>query len=279
MKGRRRKSGPSDARDEVLYGFHAVVEMLSAGRRAVRRIHLDDAADSRRSRGITEMAASRHIAVDRCSRTVLDKMAGSHHHQGVAARVGPFPMQTEKQLLRRVQEADACFLLMLDQVQDPHNLGALVRSAHCAGVDAVVITRHRSAGPTPVVSRVSAGALEHMAVVTATNLVSLVGRLKSAGVWIAGLDGGAERHLFTTDLTGSLALVIGGEQSGIRPLVKSHCDFHLAIPHVGDFNSLNASAAGAVAMFEVYRQRHYPDGDVAQPKRSFQMDLTGEEDR
>jgi 23S rRNA (guanosine2251-2'-O)-methyltransferase len=151
-------------------------------------------------------------------------------------------------------------LLLLDQIVDVQNLGSLIRTALCAGAKGVVITRKRAAHPSPAVSKASAGALEHLPVARVANMTEAIKQLKNTGFWIVGLGGRSGRSLFEVDLTGPLALVIGGEQKGIRPLVRRHCDFLAAIPQQGPLDSLNASAAGAVALFEAVRQRRAARG-------------------
>jgi len=146
-------------------------------------------------------------------------------------------------------------LLLLDNIVDPHNLGALIRTSLCVGIDGVIITKDRSALPTPAVSRSSAGALEHISLTLATNMVSTINLLKKKGIWIVGMDKAAKTPIFSFDFSGSIAIVIGGEEKGIRPLVKKHCDFATSIPQEGPVTSLNASVAGAVVMYEAFRQR------------------------
>jgi len=157
--------------------------------------------------------------------------------------------------LADLPEKPDLFLLLADSISDTHNLGALIRTALCAGVDGVIIPKDRAAAPLPSVSRASAGALEHMPVVQVTNLVNTIAELKEKGMWIAGMAADADQSLFESNLTGPLALVIGGEEKGIRPLVRKHCDFLIRIPQEGQIDSLNASVAGAVVMYEAYRQR------------------------
>ena len=147
------------------------------------------------------------------------------------------------------------FLLLLDHIVDPHNLGALLRTAFCAGLDGVVITKDRSAQPSPAVSKASAGTMEHISLTRVTNMVSTIKTLKESGLWVAGLDKHIGQSIYTSDLTGPMALVIGSEEKGIRPLVRKHCDLMIAIPQIGDVDSLNASVAGGVVMYEIYRQR------------------------
>ena len=155
---------------------------------------------------------------------------------------------------------------MLDSILDPQNLGGLIRTAVCAGVDAVILPKDRSATPSPAVSKASAGALEHARVIQATNLVRSMALLKEAGIWITGLDRAGDPSIFQSDFNGPVALVVGGEEKGIRPLVKKHCDFLATIPQQGPIDSLNASAAGAVAIYEAFRQRHLDKTDGQQPR-------------
>jgi 23S rRNA (guanosine2251-2'-O)-methyltransferase len=152
--------------------------------------------------------------------------------------------------------------LLLDHLQDPHNLGAVIRTAYCAGADGVVLPQDRAAAPHPSVSKASAGALEHMPVARVPNLVHAMQQLKKNGLWMVGLDETAAPSLFACDLKISLGLIVGGEEKGLRMLVKRHCDFLVSIPHARPFNSLNASVAAALAIFEAYRQRSQTDGDV-----------------
>ncbi len=144
---------------------------------------------------------------------------------------------------------------MLDNVLDPQNLGAIIRTALCVGVDSIVLPKDRSAPPTPSVSRASAGALEHIKLTQVTNLVNAIKDCKKKGLWIYGLQKEAEQSIYTTDLSGSIAIVLGGEQKGIRPLVKRNCDFLVSIPQQGPMDSLNASVAASIAMYESFRQR------------------------
>ena len=147
------------------------------------------------------------------------------------------------------------FLLLLDNIMDPNNLGALIRTALCVGVNGVIIPKDRSAQPTPTVSKVSAGALEHISLSRVTNMANTIKMLKENGLWIAGMDKISTESIFTCDMKAFSAIVIGGEEKGIRPLVKKQCDMLLSIPQTGPLDSLNASAAGAVVMYEAFRQR------------------------
>lgn len=186
----------------------------------------------------------------------FNSLGGRGEHQGVAARVGAYPVAVLSDLLAQAQSRGGNhFLLILDSITDPQNLGAILRTALCTGIDGVIIPKDRSAPPTPAVSRASAGALEHILLARVPNLVQAAKQLKENRVWIYGLEKRADQSIFATDLTGSMAIVIGGEQSGIRPLLKKNCDFLVSIPQQGPLDSLNASAAGAVVLYESYRQR------------------------
>jgi 23S rRNA (guanosine2251-2'-O)-methyltransferase len=187
----------------------------------------------------------------------LQTIAGAVSHQGIAARVTAYPLVDVADLLEAAKSADRPpLLLLLDHIVDPHNLGAIIRTAVCAGIDAVIIPKDRSAHPSPAVSKVSAGALEYIRVALVNNLVRVVRSLKEREWWIVGLDQNAGQSLYHADLTGAIALVIGGEEKGIRALVKQNCDFLISIPQTGKVAALNASVAGAIVMYESYRQRY-----------------------
>ncbi len=242
---------------EIIYGIHPVFEALRAGRRKFHRILLSpNAASSRRMEKLREFAATRNIPIGNSSAPKLERAAQSEHHQGVVARVSPFPLTTLAEVLDATQvRAVGRFLIILDNLTDPQNLGAIIRSALAVDVDAILLPKDRSAGPTPVVSKTSAGALEHARLVRVTNVAATMRQLRESGCWLYGLEPEAENSIYSADFTGSVALVIGGEEKGVRPLVKKNCDLLLSIPQSGPVESLNASVAAAVAMYEVYRQR------------------------
>jgi len=240
---------------EILYGFHPVNEALRAGRRTIETIWVADGKSSRRIEDFAEQAVAHNIPLKRIRSSRLTTLAGTDMHQGICARVTGFPYLDLGEILDRVGRSFHPCLLLLDSILDPHNLGALIRTAYCAGVDGVVIPKDRSATPTPAVSRISAGALEHTRLIRVTNLVTTISILKSAGLWVAGLDRSSGNTLYSIDLTGSLAIVVGSEEKGIRRLVKKQCDVLIAIPQLGSVDSLNASVAGGVVMYEAFRQR------------------------
>jgi 23S rRNA (guanosine2251-2'-O)-methyltransferase len=240
---------------ELLYGVHPVLEALSAGRRVFHELFLLDGGISQRVETIARKAASQKIPLRRVKSARLKRMTRDEHHQGVAARVGPYPIVDLVTLMTPVATTAAQrSMVLLDTIADPQNLGAIVRTALGVGAAGVVICRDRAAAPTPAVSRASAGALEHVRLVRVTNMAAAIRTLQRAGWWVFGMDHNAETSVFGVDLTGPVAIVIGGEEKGIRPLVKRACDMLLSIPQSGPVGSLNASAAAAVALYAVFCQ-------------------------
>lgn len=243
------------ARD-VLYGIHPVREAIRAGRRRIHSVILTADKLPQRLMEIRDLAWERNIPVKTAPVDQLRTQAKTGRHQGVVAECDPYgALAPEVLWAARETGAPSPFILVADSITDPMNLGALLRTALAVGVHAVVTPKDRCAPPTPVVSSASAGALEHIRLVQAVNLVRTLQALKEKGFWIFGLDHRARQDCYHTDFTGPSALVIGGEGSGIRPLVKKNCDHLVSIPQEGAVSSLNASVAGAVVMYEAYRQR------------------------
>ena len=244
---------------ELLYGFHPVREALAAGRRRVFKIYIDKDKRSGRLGRLESLAKTKGVQRKQVARGDFKSLTGTTDHQGAAAVVSPYPQAAVLDILQSDRDKGPHFLLMLDNVQDPQNLGAIVRTALCAGIQGVIVPKDRSAPPTPAVSKASSGALEHTKLVRVTNLVQTIKICKNNGLWIIGLQKEAAQSIYTADLSGSIAMVIGGEQKGIRHLVKQNCDLLASIPQLGTLNSLNASAAAAVAMYEALRQRNSPN--------------------
>jgi len=238
-------------KSEILFGIHPVLESLRAGRRKIERLFAMSKASSPRIREILAEAERRRLPVSGIDGPGLDSLTQKGHHQGVAVRPSTYPLLATDDLL----DPPPPFLLLMDSIQDTQNMGALVRTALCAGVTGIIIPKDRQAPPSPAVSRASAGALAHARMAQATNLATVMAMLKKQGIWIFGLDGASDASLFQSELTGPLALVVGGEERGLRPLLKKNCDHLVAIPQAGPLDSLNASVAGAVAMYEAFRQR------------------------
>ncbi|MDX9787005.1 MAG: 23S rRNA (guanosine(2251)-2'-O)-methyltransferase RlmB [Desulfobacterales bacterium] len=240
---------------ELLYGHHPVREALKASRRKIHLLYLSREAAS--SHAILALAEQQHIPVERVTGDKIQSLTRTDKHQGLCAVVDGFPLTSDTELFNTMsQTGKPAFFLVIDGVLDPHNLGALIRSALAVGVGMVITPQDRSVPPTAAVSKASAGALEHIRLARVTNLSRTIDALKEKGLWVFGLDRAAARQLYDTDMTVPTALVVGGEEKGIRPLVKKHCDGLVSIPQLGPLNSLNASVAGAVAMYEVLRQRN-----------------------
>lgn len=240
---------------EILYGLNPVREALRGNRKAFELFVQQSGSDQRIAR-VAKLAEERGVAVHRRERVDLERMARSSHHQGLVLLVEPFVYTELEQFIADQQQGcNRLFLLALDGIQDPQNLGALIRSAACAGVQAVLIPKDRACGVTPVVEKTSAGGVERVAVIQVTNLVDGLKLLKKAGCWCFGLDAAAGKSIYQADFSGDLVLVVGGEGDGIRPLVRKNCDLLLSIPHYGGVASLNASVAGGIVMFEAARQR------------------------
>ena len=245
-------------KEDILYGINPVREALRGNRKAFELFVQTGGTDQRIAK-LATLAEEKGIAVRRRERADLERLAGNPHHQGVVLKVAPFVYAELEEFLFNHQESEGgLFLLVLDGIQDPQNLGALIRSAACAGVQGVIIPKDRACGMTPVVEKASAGAVETIPVIQVTNLVQTLERLKQAGCWIFGLAGEANKDIYQADYRGNLALVVGSEGEGIRPLVRKHCDLLLAIPHYGGISSLNASVAGGIVLFEAARQRCTP---------------------
>jgi 23S rRNA (guanosine2251-2'-O)-methyltransferase len=242
---------------EILYGRQPVREALRAGHRHLYRLSLAGAGRGPVVDEITALARQAGVSIQRTDRRGLDALCAEANHQGVALEVSGYPYAALPDLLAVARErTEAPFLLLLDHLQDPQNLGSLLRTAEAAGAHGAVIPRRRAASVTPAVVRASAGASEHLAVAQVTNLARTLAELKEAGLWIAGLEGSPEaERLHEADLTGPLGLVVGSEGQGMARLIRERCDFLLSLPMRGQIESLNAAVAGAIALYEVRRQR------------------------
>lgn len=245
------------AQREWIYGRNPVHEALRARRRHVYEIKVAVGSDER---GLLErvisIAQSRKVPLVRVARDELEHVHGNH--QGVIAAVAPYPYTSLEDILERADRAgEAPWILILDRLQDPQNVGALLRTAEAVGVHGVVMPSRQSVGVTPAVVRASAGACEHLAI-TRMNLVQAIEALKKSDVWIAGLENSPQAGFIDeVPLQGAAALVLGSEGQGMRRLVSEACDFRLRIPMRGQVESLNASVAGAIALYTLWRQRGY----------------------
>ena len=242
--------------DEIVYGLHAVRALLESRPAAVRRITLQAGRSDKRITELVELARERNVLLETRPVAELDQLSAGGVHQGVLARVEAAKPLDEDELLIRLDGATKPpLVLVLDGVQDPHNLGACLRSADGAGAVAVVVPRDRAVGLTPVVRKVAAGAAETVPFVQVTNLARFLRGLKDAGLWIVGADDDAPIFHYGADLKGPLAVVMGAEGTGMRRLTREHCDQVVKFPMLGGVSSLNVSVATGIVLYEALRQR------------------------
>ncbi len=243
---------------QSLYGRNAVREALRAARRTFYRLLL--AEGMRRDEGVRELyrlASERGCPVEEQPRGAIARAARSGEHQGVVLEAGPYPYVDLDEILAAVREAgNEALVLVLDRVQDPQNLGTLLRTAEAAGVQGVVLPEREAAGVSPAVVKASAGACEHLAIARVTNLARALATLQKAGLWAIGLETDAQATLYTEiDWDRPLALVVGSEGFGLRRLIRERCDSLARLPMRGQVASLNAAVAGSVALYEILRYR------------------------
>lgn len=244
---------------QTIYGLHAVRTMLQRHPERVTAVRVAERRDDPRAREIDELARQRQIPVQRVDAQVLKQKLGDAAHQGVVADIRPLPPWTEDDLLAALQapaqDGRAPLILALDGVQDPHNLGACLRTADACGALGVVVPRDRAAHVTPVVRKVAVGAAETTPVVTVTNLVRTLKILKEAGLWVIGADAAAPKRADQVDLKGGVVLVLGAEGAGLRHLTAQTCDWMVRLPQLGAVESLNVSVAAGMLLYEAVRQR------------------------
>ncbi len=242
--------------DSLLVGIHPVAAALAAAPQQVRTIWIAAESHNPRVVELEQAARTAGIAVERRARRDLDRRSGPSRHQDVLAWYQAVNRHGEGDIATLLENIDGSpLILVLDGVQDPHNLGACLRSADAAGVHFVVVPSDKASGITPVVRRAAAGAAETLPIVTVTNLARVLRQLKEAGVWLVGTSDQARASLYDTDLSGPTGLVMGAEGRGLRRLTAEHCDYLVSIPMAGSVGSLNVSVATAVCLFEAVRQR------------------------
>jgi 23S rRNA (guanosine2251-2'-O)-methyltransferase len=241
----------------IIYGRQPVLAALRQGRAPLEEVLVAEGVGGRFLAELRDLARAAGVRLRQTPRPALDRLCRSAHHQGVAARRAVFAYQDLEEVLQRLKGLpEPALLVAADSLTDPMNLGNLCRSAVAAGAHGLIIPKDRAAGVTPAVIKAAAGALEVLPVCRVTNLADALQRLKEADLWVVGAEAGAPRSLYDTPLTMPLTLVIGGEDTGIRPRVRQQCDLLVAIPLATEaVGSLNAAAAGAVALFEIRRQR------------------------
>lgn len=243
--------------EHIVYGIHAVQFVLKKRPETVLALFMSEQRQDSRLQTLRQSAQKTGIRIQAVSPDKLKDLALEGQHQGVVARCKTMPEWTEADLIQAIEAPEIKIgpLLILDGVQDPHNLGAILRTADAAGVLAVVIPKDRATTVTPVVRKVASGAAESVPVVTVTNLARCMEKLKAVGVWIKGASAEAPASLYQIDFTGCVAIVLGAEGSGLRSLTEAHCDELFSIPMLGMVESLNVSVAAGICLYEAFRQR------------------------
>lgn len=259
MKEQKTSRGPGSLEealaDGVIEGRNAVIEALRTGAN-IDKIYLLKGETDATLGHIASTARARGVVVVDADRRKLDGMSRTHSHQGVIALAAVREYVSVDEILQRARDAgQAPLVVVCDEISDQHNLGAIIRTAECAGAHGLIIPKRRSAGLTAIVAKTSAGAVSHLPVARVPNISALLQELKDAGLWIYGADAAAKTDLYQADLRGAAAIVIGSEGDGMGRLVRENCDVLLRIPMHGKLNSLNASAAAAIVLYEAVRQR------------------------
>jgi 23S rRNA (guanosine2251-2'-O)-methyltransferase len=239
----------------TVYGLHAVRALLARSPARLRRLLVDARRDDPRMRELLQLAGQGGISAERVNAQQLAGRVGDVAHQGVVAEVEPLTPWHEDELIEAVAASTAPLVLVLDGVQDPHNLGACMRTADACGALAVVVPKDRAAGMNAGVRKVAAGAAETMPLATVTNLARTLKLLKEAGQWIVGSDMAGREFAWQADLTGSRAIVMGGEGEGLRDLTRKSCDYLVRLPQLGAVESMNVSVACGMLLYEAVRQR------------------------
>lgn len=244
-----------ELKNDIIEGRNAVIEALRAGR-SIDKIYIAKGDVDKTLGHIASKARTAGIVVVEADRRKLDFMSQTHAHQGVIALAAVKEYCTVDDIFAVAAErSEDPFIIICDEISDPHNLGAIIRSAECAGAHGVIIPKRRSAGLTAIVDKSSAGAAEHMAIARVPNLSAAIKDIKARGVWVYGTAANGQNDLWHTNLSGAVALVIGSEGDGMGRLVSDNCDFIISLPMRGRVSSLNASTAAAITMYEVLRQR------------------------
>ena len=250
-----KKNAMNAEADGLIEGRNAVIEALRAGV-TIDKIYLQKGETDKTLGHIASTARAAGVVVVEADKRKLDFMSRTHAHQGVIALAAVREYVSVEQILEMAAEKqEKPLLVVCDEISDPHNLGAIIRTAYCAGAHGVIIPKRRSAGLTSVVAKTSAGAVAHMPVARVPNIPTLLKDLKKQGVWVFGTAAGGTTSLYEADLKGPAAIVIGSEGEGMTRLAEENCDFLVSIPMKGNLNSLNASAAAAILLYEAVRQR------------------------
>jgi 23S rRNA (guanosine2251-2'-O)-methyltransferase len=242
-------------RDDVIEGRNAVIEALKSDR-TIEYILIAKGDMVGSISVVLALAKEKGIVIKEVDRRKLDEMSQTSAHQGVIAIVTPYKYFGLDDIFKAAEEkGEKPFIIILDEIQDPHNFGSIIRTAEVCGAHGIIIPKRKNVGATPTVYKTSAGAIEHMKIVKVTNINATIEEIKERGVWVYGADMDGENYIFDTDLTGAVAVVIGSEGRGISKLTKEKCDVLVKIPMVGKITSLNASVASGIIMYEVIKQK------------------------
>lgn len=240
----------------IIYGINPVKEALLSHPGDFKEIIIFSGKTGREIEDIKDLASKNRIRFRTGDRQEFERLARDETHQGIIAALKEFRYADVEDILKEWKSSnEKAFILILDCIEDPQNLGSLVRTANSAGIHGVIIPKDRASSVTPTVVKASAGATEHTMISQVTNIAQTIEALKKEGIWVVGIEGDAGQTIYKSDLNIDIAVVVGSEGKGIRRLVKERCDFLVSIPIKGKVSSLNAGTAGAVAMFEVLRQR------------------------
>lgn len=244
---------------DIIWGIHPVLETLRKNPRLIREIIIEKSKKGGKIQEIIELAKGSNCKIRFTDHLKIPNQKQQINHQGIMARTKPFSTLSLDELLSRCPDTNPT-LLALDSIQDPHNLGAIIRTASAAGVTGIIVTKDRTAPLSGTAAKTAAGALAHIDICLVTNLSDTLKKLKDKGFWIYGGAGDADRTIYRTEFSGPICVVIGSEGKGIRSLVKKHCDFLVSIPMQSSLDSLNASVAAGVVLFEIARQRIKREG-------------------
>ncbi len=240
----------------IIYGHHAILSVLKHEPETIVELWVDAARHDERAKDVVDLARQSGLSAKRIKRELLDEKTSNAKHQGFVALSRATTTLNEKSLESMLSKLiEPAFLLILDGIQDPHNLGACLRSADAAGVHGVIIPKDKSCTLTATVRKVASGAVESLPLYQVTNLVRTMEMLKKSGIWLFGTDSQAHSSVFDTDFKGAVAIVMGAEGSGLRRLTREHCDALMSLPMSGSVSSLNISVAAGICMYEVVRQR------------------------
>lgn len=241
--------------EDIIYGRNPITEAIQSGREINRLLFLEGSRDKNLQK-LIDLAKSKKIMMQFVDRKQLDKLTQGENHQGALAYVSPYAYYEVEDILELARRKNQPpFLIICDEISDPHNLGSIIRTANAVGAHGVIIPKRRSASVNQTVVKTSCGAVEYVPVARVTNITQTIKQLKASGVWIVGTDMGAQTY-YEANLTGAIAVVIGNEGDGISRLVKESCDFMISLPMLGEVSSLNAAVAGSVIMYEIVKQRN-----------------------